>query len=36
MTVMILGDTAPRKVYFDVYGETEADMQDFFNRKKTY
>lgn len=36
MTVMILGDTAPRKIYFDVYGETEADMQDFFNRKKTY
>ncbi len=36
MTVMILGEKEARKVYFAVYGETDDDMQDFFNRKKTY
>lgn len=36
MTVQVAGEPAPRKVYFANYGETEADIQDFFERKKGY
>lgn len=36
MTVQVAGEPAPRKIYFANYGETEADIQDFFDRKKTY
>lgn len=36
MTVEILGQSEPLKVYFACHGETQADMQDFFDRKKTY
>lgn len=36
MTVQVLGEPAPRKVFFANYGETDADIQDFFERKKGY
>lgn len=36
MTVAVLGEKEPRHYFFECYGETEADMQDFFNRKKGF
>ena len=36
MTVAVLGEKEPRHYFFECYGETETDMQDFFNRKKGF
>ncbi len=36
MTIQIPGEPSTSKLYFSVYGETENDMQDFFERKKAF
>lgn len=36
LTVTVRGEKQQRKVYFACYGETDADAQDFFIRKKGF